>query len=455
MWTKIEIIPSDHEIIYLPSTASHFNSESVPIIFGGKEISADVEYNDDLILEDNSCYENPGIIRISTKLKDKLLIQESLTYQIKLSDSSIIIGPVIGLLLGIHTHRYNPKHMGKYSDRFGSYNKVGGLIYAFSPKWIDWKKHTTYGLFYNIDSTIWEYGCFPLPEVIYRRDFHSNPKHIKKLIEFTKGRLFNSHRFTKFDLYNYINENEELSKYLPPTELSIEYEQIKKFIDKYQKVIMKPVDLSRGRGICIIEKTDLGYKLSDYRYKTAVMSTYEDSEALENFFNLNQNLFNKYLIQKFLSLARIENSLFDVRVVMQKNQSKIWQCTGIECRVSCKNSLLTNISRGGYALSLDEALHLSFDSDHEIIANKIMNFSNKFCEYMDKMGHHFAEFGLDVAIDINKNIWLIEANVFPSFKGFKKMDRDTYLDIRHTPLLYALSLTDLGQDISKHKEEIE
>jgi hypothetical protein len=63
---------------------------------------------------------------------------------------------------------------------------------------------------------------------------------------------------------------------------------------------------------------------------------------------------------------------------------------------------------------------------------------------MDQMGHHFAEFGLDIAVDENKAIWLIEANVFPSFKGFKKMDRNTYLAIRYMPLQYALSLTEFG-----------
>jgi hypothetical protein len=62
------------------------------------------------------------------------------------------------------------------------------------------------------------------------------------------------------------------------------------------------------------------------------------------------------------------------------------------------------------------------------------------------MGHHFAEFGLDIAVDESKDIWLIEANVFPSFKGFKTTDRNTYLAIRYKPLLYALSLTEFGSD---------
>ena len=77
------------------------------------------------------------------------------------------------------------------------------------------------------------------------------------------------------------------------------------------------------------------------------------------------------------------------------------------------------------------------------------NSARNFCLYMDTFGEHFAEFGLDIAIDTDKRLWLIEANVFPSFKGFKKMDLETYLSIRYTPLLYAASLTQFGECLNQ------
>jgi glutathione synthase/RimK-type ligase-like ATP-grasp enzyme len=445
MWLKFEVITSDLEIIYLPSTLSELINQDASIKFGGGDpISAAVLFSDEIELSEGNTYKNPGRIRISNKLRDKLFLPESLIYQVKISNSCILVGPVIGLLMGIHTHRYNPKHMQKYSDRLGVYNQVGGLLYAFSPKSINWIKHMAYGLFYNIATAKWEYGCFPLPEVIYRRDFHSNPAYIKKLMEYTDGRLFNSYRFTKMDLYNYLSPDKGLKKYLPQTELSCNFEQVRKFIDLYQQVILKPIDLSRGRGICIIEKIDLIYKITDYRSKYPATSILYDYGSLERFFALNQNFFDRYLIQQYLDLAKIGNSFFDIRVVMQKHKGQVWGCTGIECRVS-EHSHLTNISRGGYALTLDEALRKSFVKDCKTLTFKIDEFCQNLCLHMDQMGHHFAEFGLDIAIDIDQNIWLIEANVFPSFRGFKKIDRQTYLSIRYTPLLYALSLTEFGE----------
>lgn len=444
MWAKIEVIPSDREIIYLPSSLVIECKQSVSVIFGGKSLNVSAEYTDDWRLDESS-FEKPGRIGISDKLKDKLLIPETQVYQVQISDSLIAIGPVIGFLLGNDTSFYNPKHMKKYSDRFGIYNKVGGLIYAFSPKSINWQDRTAYGLYYNIDAKSWEYGCFPLPEVVYRRDFHSHPRYIKKLIKFTGGKLFNSYRFSKYEFYNIIRQNRELNQYLPPTELSLAFDQVKKFIDSHSKVILKPLDLSRGRGICIIEKMDAIYKTTDYRYRNPKVSVFKDSESLENFFVINKKFFKRYLIQKCLPFARIGPSVFDIRVVMQKQKNKDWGCTGIECRVANNDSHLTNISKGGYALSLDEALNQAFPEDYKLLAQQVHELSQKFCLYMDTTGEHYAEFGVDIGIDTDKKLWLIEANVFPSFKGFKKMDWQTYLSIRYTPLLYALSLTKFGE----------
>lgn len=446
MWARIEIVPSDERVVYLPSTTAAEYKKSVNVIFGSKLVKARVEYCTPSGEGQGNSYEEPAVIKITSKLKSSIFLPEDLVYRVKLQKSRITIGPVIGLLLGNHNHVYNPVHMEKYSDRFGIYQRVGGLIYAFSATTVNWKKKIAYGLYYNINRGAWEYGCFPLPDVIYRRDFHSGSDVVRKLRRATGNRLFNSYRFTKYELYRIISESDSLRAFLPPTELTANFNQVKQFIDSYGKVILKPVDLSRGRGICVIEKQALMYRVIDYRSRNvAETMLYEDQ--LETFFMTNKNLFDKYLIQKYISLARVDGSLFDIRVVMQKTSKHCWQCSGIECRVAGYDSHLTNISRGGYALHLSDALERAFpDSNTQELEKRIVDFCHEFCIYMDGIGHHFAEFGMDIAVDIEKNLWLIEANVFPSFKGFKQIDYDTYLTIRYTPLLYALSLTGLDSD---------
>lgn len=440
MWAKIEVTHCDQNIIYLPLALAIDGGTTAVIKFGGKSTEASIQYQDDPEAAAGDSFKNPVKIKLTDKLMRELMLVGSPVYRIKIRDSRITFGPVIGLLLGNATHRYNPVHMMKYSDRFGIYHRIGGLIYAFSPKFINWRKQSVYGLYYNNDTASWEYGCFPIPEVVYRRDFHSDPAIIKRLVKYTGGKLFNSYRFTKYELYDFIKLNGKLQEYLPPTECIVDFDQIKNFINRYHKVILKPVHLSRGRGICIIEKTESKYRVVDFRCKHPVTYELYNDALLENFFDVYQDFFDKYLIQKFIPLSRIGEAPFDIRVVMQKGPDKEWGCAGIECRVS-NNGYLTNISRGGYALPLGEALRKAFPLNKESLSKQIDGFCRKFCRYMDTLGEHFAELGLDIAIDTDKKLWLIEANVFPSFKGFKKMNQETYLTIRYNPMLYAASLS--------------
>lgn len=448
MWIKPKYVPNNRKFIKVPPELANKLNGKCNIIFGGRTARVKVRCSNELEFYENSSFDTPIIIELSDKLKEELLIPETLIYQIKIEKNDLTIGPVIGLLLGVHNHIYSPRHMSKYSDRFGIYDKVGGLIYAFSPKSVDLEKEVAYGLYYNITNSKWEYGTFPLPSVIYRRDFHQSPEVIDKLLSVTNGRLFNSHRFTKFELYEFVSQDKELATSLPPTEISHSYDQIKSFIDRHSKVILKPIDLSRGRGICFIEMIGASYKVTDYRSKYLSEIILEGSEDLEQFFCNNQDFYNKYLIQKYIQLARINDSLFDIRVVMQKESKINWKCSGIECRVSLPNGHITNISRGGYALELHEALRLVYQSkaDIELLTRKIHQYCLKLCTHMDKMGKHFAEFGLDIALDEDKNLWLIEVNVLPSFKGIKEMDYETYLSIRYSPLLYALSLLGFNEE---------
>ncbi|MDP4088592.1 MAG: YheC/YheD family protein [Bacillota bacterium] len=443
MWIKIITEHEEEKIVYLPPENGENQNFEVTVSFGKKSEKAQVKFDMSLEAEGGSNFEEPLIIKLSEKLVSDLRINPSVTYQMKKKGRNLIIGPTIGLLLGPHDYIYSPNHMKKYSDRFGIYEKIGGLIYAFSPKTIDWQNGEVYGLYYDNSKKQWRFGIFPVPSAIYRRDFHSKKSDIRRLINVTNGRMFNSWRFGKFYLYKHVKKHKALAKHVPATELCSSYNQAKKFIDDNRDVILKPIYLSRGRGICIINKENDGYRVFDYRNSGNKEFLLDNDAALKDFFDKNNNLFDKYLIQKHLVLAKIEGAAYDIRLVMQKDKTSRWKCSGIECRVAAQESLITNISRGGYALTLDKALEKSFSTEKfnlEKIKNEIDDLCLKLCESLDSIGHHFAEFGVDIALDESGNSWIIEVNVFPSFKGFKVMDYDTYLAIRHTPILYAAHL---------------
>jgi glutathione synthase/RimK-type ligase-like ATP-grasp enzyme len=443
MWVNLEVVANDEAILYLPMTMVKRFDEEVTVRFGKRSILATVLPAKGLIMNIDNSFENPVKIKISSKLVSLLCLPKNLTYQIKYNKSSMVIGPTIGLLLGRHNYLYCPSHMKKYSDRFGVYDQIGGLIYAFSYRTVDWDNKVVFGLYYDNTKEEWLYGKFPLPSVIYRRDFHTSPEAEKKLASVVKGRMFNSWRFTKFFLYEHVKNDSELAEYLPITEETKDYEQVKLLIDKENNVILKPNNLSRGRGICIIKKNGEAFKVFDYRNRTVIETELIDENALKEFFENNKEFFDNYLIQKHLELAMVDGGAFDIRVVMQKENLTEWKCTGIECRVAAKKTLVTNISKGGYALTLDKALDNAFYGDEEkqnSIKEHLYDLCQKLCKSLEGTGQHFAEFGIDIGADVQGKLWIIEVNVFPSFKGFKVMNYDTYLEIRRTPILYAARL---------------
>lgn len=445
IWVKIDTTPSNWSLLRLPGALSSAAGTIRAVKCGGVSVSITAEAASDS--EGDGSFARPLHIRFPEQLLERLSLPTTPVYRARVENDTLLLGPVVGLLLGKQTYRYTPEHMRKYSDRLGIYPQLGGLVCAFSPEAVRWEYGTACGLYYNIKTGEWEYGCFPLPDVVYRRDYHVNQAVVDRLSDRLGGRLFNARRFTKSEFYDYFSDDEALRAFIPPTERLQNRAQAMDFIARYPRSILKPVDLSRGRGIAVVEKEPdgEGYLVTDYRTRSPARLPLRDADALAGFFDHNPGFFSRYIVQQCLPLARIGGMRYDVRVVMQKRPDKSWGCSGIECRVSAPECHLTNISRGGFALTLHEALSRSFDSGWEDIPSRIDTLCQQFCARMDATGDHFAEFGIDIAVDTEKNLWLIESNVFPSFKGFRATDYQTYLFIRYTPLLYALSLTPFAE----------
>lgn len=446
MRVKLEVVPHDEYTIFVSQGIKEQLDKTVTVSFGSLSVIAQVQVKDTIYEHDekktDSIGEDVEIITISSRLKNDLLIQEHLPYQIKLLSSHIEIGPVIGILLRNSKKDNKTKTLKRNKGRFSYYNNIGGLICKFKPRDIHFDSKLVEGHYYNFDKSVWEPGIFPLPNLIYLRSFHIDKEIIRKLKEITNNKIYNSYRFNKFELYQYLNEDPLLRSYLPDTEVCSSIPQILEFLKKHKNIILKPVDLSRGRGICIIHTLPSCFKISDYREKTVKDYKLATYKSLILFLMRNKSFLSKYIVQKHIPLAKINGYPYDVRVVMQKTAKDKWDYMGIECRVSRK-SLVTNISRGGYAQSLENAIARSFKgADYNEIRNRICELCDKLCTFIDKRtGEHYAEFGIDIAIDTEKRLWIIEVNVLPSFNGFKDIDYNLYNLILSNPLLYAASLS--------------
>lgn len=442
IWVKIGRLDFESKAIYVPSLLAKNLPNETTIVFGGRKESATIV---DRGVEEQAS--NRDILLMGKSLIDSLHIQEELPYQLKFENGNIIIGPVIGLLLGRQCIYYNHKNMLEHTHALSCYSKTGGLFYAFTPEGIDYEKKVIYGLYYGLDQ-VWKYGCFPFPNVIFRRGFLANKLQVDKIRKYVCSNIFNSSRRNKWEMHKLLEKDEKVYPFLPETYEVHESDIVADHLEKYKAVILKPTDLSRGRGIFILQQKSNGnIEVTDCLRKDN-KSMLIAQDGLSDFL-LDGGFFNQhYIVQNRLDLATVNGCPFDIRVVMHKNIDDKWRCSGIECRIAGVDNMISNIARGGRALSINRTLLLAFgpDTDVKTLKEKVIEVSTNICKCMDKTGELFAEFGLDIAIDKNKHLWFIEANVRPSFKGFKLMDYRNYLYICSRPIIFASHLAGFESD---------
>lgn len=454
LWIKIKKQSIDGDIIYLPKNVAEKLPKQIKLQFALRSLNINV-YSTEISCVTSNSFHNPIEIQCSENIINKLLIRETLTYQLVYVNETLHLGPVIGFLLGEQSYCYHNSNMQGLTRGMGIFPEIGGLFVAFTDISIDWSNMQINGLYYESELNEWKYGTLPIPSAIFRRAFYTSQKVVDELKQLTGNKVFNSIRFDKWDTYQILKKDNSFKRYLPETQELTSIKFFHDFIKKYERIILKPAGLSRGRGICFVHSIGDSFAIYDYR-DSNLARFYILKDKLIDGYLISNFIDRSYIIQPQLALASINGAPFDIRIVMGKNEDKNWHCRGIECRLASPKETITNISKGGQALSINNTLKLAFGPsvDSNKIKEKLISIAEEFCRIMDTTNEHFAEFGLDFAIDPQQHFWFVESNVRPVFRGFRRMNYNNYLHIRHMPLLYAASLAGFGMEVRDSEPKI-
>lgn len=399
--------------------------------------------------------EAPAEVVASRALVERLRIATEPVYRLRVRDGELEIGPVLGLLLGNRNHWYDHDYLAREAERVTEvYARTGGLFCAFSVRNVSIENECAYGLRYDPRTSRWRYGELPLPAVMHRRSFHTPGGAVERLRQISGLRLFNSRRFDKWELHEILSQDPIFRAHLPETTRVHQGTEIFDLLARHGRVVLKPWDLSRGRGILFVETAGHSYVVADCRMAGCTRISTLSGTALEALI-VQELVGRRYLCQQVIDLARIEGAPFDIRVVMQKAPGDRWRCHGIECRLAAQGSPITNISFGGRALRLTRALELAFGGavDPGHAEQALLDLAQRFCRLLDRTGECFAEFGMDLALDRAGRPWFIESNVLPTFHGFEALDRAMYRRLLAAPLEYASYLAGFQDEPTGDIEE--
>jgi hypothetical protein len=248
--------------------------------------------------------------------------------------------------------------------------------------------------------------------------------------------------FTKYDLYQILSTKDDLAYHLPPTGFFDDFQDVLDFIEDYKKVTLRLVDSSRERGLCIVEKLEDNFRITDCRKSRNASMKLSTIEELRSFLKGTENNFNEYIIQKLIKSAKIEQSIFDIRVVMKKDSKGDWKCGELEYTVGGKSFLLTNVNKEAYIDLLSEEIKRAYPLKFDFLKSikDVKKLCGRTCEAVSDNIEWDCDMEFKLAIDEDNKLWFIEINLFEAMKKFKVVDYSTYLSLKRIPLLYSTQL---------------
>ncbi|WP_400163439.1 YheC/YheD family protein [Brevibacillus sp. TJ4] len=305
----------------------------------------------------------------------------------------------------------------------------------FHPRHVQKGDNVVQGYFWNGSRLIPR--LVSVPKVIHNRVLTGDAKARAVISRLSRKRkVFNGLVVRdKRKVHQLLWKNKQLRPYLP---YSTPYtaEALRRFLDQYPIVYIKPTIGSVGIGVARIERHG-----NEYMFISSKMRRLLPRKQLLSLVRRWVGP-RRFLLQQGISLARYEDKTFDIRVSVQKNGENEWVVSGMVAKVANKKNKLSNLSRGGKAVPLSVAMKPTFTEEQQ--EETIARIETAAIRIAAEYARHFpslADLGMDMGIDRQGNPYLIEVNVrdqrYSFFKaGEKEMFKQTY----RCPMEYALSL---------------
>lgn len=158
----------------------------------------------------------------------------------------------------------------------------------------------------------------------------------------------------------------------------------------------------------------------ELRYGTSAVG-FKDFRAL--FQSVRRRIRSKpYLIQKGIRMLRYRGRPFDFRIMVQKNEKREWEVTGIVGRVAPPRRIVTNRSQGGKCMRAAILLRPYMNK------SRLRTYLASLFQLSRSIGQQFQteypgcwQLGVDLAVSRDRKPWILEVNTDPAVTPFVKL----------------------------------
>ncbi|MER1957793.1 MAG: YheC/YheD family protein [Solibacillus sp.] len=351
--------------------------------------------------------------------------------------------------IGMLHHRKNPDTVLK-SYAFAAVAKAEGLdFFYFTPRAVNFTTRTIQAKV--LENGVWQEKNVSFPDVIYNAGSPEKLaisrniiKQLRSEIPFTTNSIGNKLNITKR-----LIEAKEFANYLIPTTNIKRVKQFYEQIQMYKKLVFKPVEGRKGKGIYFISKLVNGYEVQ----KDSTRQTLSKAQ-LDSF--LQQQLTEEsFIVQPYIQSTMKNGQVFDFRIHVQKNGEGQWVITTVYPRVAPHGSIIPNINNGGFTNYLEPFLQLEFKEEAFNIKRMLEHFGLSLARHLDeiqmiKFDEVIDEIGIDVGLDENGKLWIYEVNWRPGCPPAFYLELDV---VKHT-LQYANYLAQHSAEVKAQIEQV-
>lgn len=407
----------------------------------------------------------PATIALSQAVAERLrLTVYGWRIPLRINERQFLFGPLIGILAN---PVWNSKSKTlKTSKQLVSLTRLcsagamqDAICVLFDIKGIDLTDRLVQGYIYHDHR--WHKRTFPLPHVIYdqlvsrklERDLSLKGKR-EALTAKYGDKFFNGGFFDKWQVYEWLSADAQMKFHVPQTLRHSSLTQAEAFVCSHAISFLKPLHGSLGLGIVRFLRHQNGSVTYEMKKKAESVTSGQASsvrEALQIFRTRFKN--RPYIWQEGLNLAKYHERPLDIRILMQRDETGEWKRTKMFARVAKIGDFTSNITGGGDAMPVDEALTecLPKIEQRNRAKRQIRKLSRQIVEAIESAsGRSFGEMGIDLGVDTNGKIWIIEVNSKPHKTPATEKGRQDLVDLSfERPMGYALYLATSTRKSSK------
>lgn len=354
-------------------------------------------------------------------------------------------GSLAMTIIGMLHHRLDPTTVLKSYAYAAVAKAEGAQFFYFTPKSVDFAKRSIRAKVYEDGQ--WQEKTMPFPDVIYNAGSPEKLSVSKEIIERLKEEIpFTTYSIgNKWNVMKRLKEAKEFEQYLIPSEIVKDADVFHKFINYYKRVVFKPIDGRKGKGIYFITKA--GPK--NFEVKKDSTNTIYSKPQLDALLK-EQLASGTFIMQPYIQSITKAGQVYDFRLHVQKNGEGKWVVTTVYPRIAPNGSIIPNINNGGFTNYLDPFLEQEFKEEAYNIRRMLEHFSLALAHHLDdiqmeKFGEVIDEIGIDVGLDQQQKIWMYEVNWRPGCPPAFYLE----LDVVINSIRYAMYLAKNPRRVKK------